>query len=167
MAGKVERVLNELILEHARTNEAVGNLGLAISDATAQELIQKTGRSLPSEQTLGKQAFQKIAHSLELFNLSLRAHFFREETLLMEAFRESGSEALVAALNELMEEHNHMRERLEETMKEVEVLSGENISKFLWQTKAEELKIHLKQTESILAIHAEREEALFKVLRDF
>ncbi len=159
-------LIEELILEHKQTNEAAGNLQQTINDLTGQwEMEAAMEELVPGRLRDRRQKLKKLEESLGLLGRGLRAHFFREETLLLEVFESHGDKELASALKELLLEHNKLRRRLDRAHRAVDELLSSKLSGLLWQSKAWDLSAFVSKTAKFLAVHAQKEEDLYAKAR--
>jgi len=163
---ETNNLIEEFILEHRQTNEATSNLQQTINDLTGWKEMEAAREDFgPGRLQNQRQKLQKLEESLGLLDRGLKAHFFREETLLLKAFESHGGQELASALNELLLEHNELRRRLDSILgAAAELLSG-RLSESLWPSKAWDLRAYMSKTAESLAVHAQKEEALFDKAR--
>lgn len=113
-----------------------------------------------------KQGLQKLQEIAGTIDTGLRAHFEREETALLSAFKQHGDEKLVTAFNSLLLEHKDLGNRLTVLKNDVAQLTGGSLSGSIWQASAHDMRAHISHTRKLLEAHAQIEQELFRTLRN-
>ncbi len=94
----------------------------------------------------------------------LLAHFDREETAVLAAFKEQGDSELASAFYSLLLEHKDLRNRLDHTKNHVSQLTGGELSRHTWEATAHDMRAHITHTRKLLETHAEVEQELLRSL---
>ena len=106
-----------------------------------------------------------VTAKLENISSWLEKHFSREETVLRQAVELYGDNEILSSLNRLIFEHADLRYRINHSKKRVAELLGGNLEKTLWQSTAEDVRVYLDHTTTLLASHAEAENKLLNSVR--
>ena len=157
----IELIIEEhkLILQEFQALEKVAN------DAGAIIGLGKAKEAFVPGRFEQKQGLQELKKLVETSDEGLRAHFNREETRLMDAVAKHGGEELVSALRTLLNEHEELRNRLDESEKQIAYLTGSGISRHVWDAASYDMRAHISHTRKLLQAHTKMEQELLQKLR--
>lgn len=158
-------IIQQIIEEHKVIGKGFESLETTANDALALVGLEKAKGTLVPGRFDQKAGLQSLRESLDSVEKGLRAHFEREETLLLAAFRKHGGEELVSALNTLLMEHKDLLGRFEQCQKDIAGLQKGGMSRHLWEASANDMKAHIAHTRKLLMAHAEIEQELLHRLK--
>ena len=95
----------------------------------------------------------------------LNRHFDREETILLKAVKERGTEEMVNRFNALLLEHTDLRNRVSQTKEQIGSLKTGTLARHRWEAAANDIRDHLAHTRTLLEAHANMENTLFAEMR--
>jgi hemerythrin-like domain-containing protein len=154
-----------LIAEHKTLKEKFGTLENAMNDARVISDISHTLDSFSPDSPDVLVDLYNVNAKLENIISWLEKHFNHEENVLRPAVELYGDNEILSSLNRLVFEHADLRYRMEHSKKRVaELLSG-NLEKNLWQATAEDVRVYLDHTGTLLFSHAEAENKLLNSVR--
>ena len=96
----------------------------------------------------------------------VRAHFNREETILLTVFREHGDDKAMQTFQSLLTDHEQLRNQLSYCKLHLDKMTDTELSHEQRSRASKDLQEQIDKTRSLLERHAGREQMLFNVLLD-
>ena len=84
----------------------------------------------------------------------------------MAGFEKYGDRKLATALNSLLSEHKHLRDRLALSKEHVTQLMDGNLSRNLWEALGYDMRAYISETRKRLKTHADSEQELLRTMRN-
>jgi len=161
LAALIDRIIEEhrVILDNARNLEGVAN------DAGALKSIQSGKEAFMPGRGNSPEGLRKLESQRGKLEIGLLAHFDREETLLLQGFRDYGDEKIFKSLETILNEHTVIRERLMELKGLVAELIAEPQSRHVWEAKAYDMRAHISNLYNLVKIHAAAEQQILHSVR--
>ena len=158
-------LIDQIIEEHQIAFTRFKKLEGMFGDAAAISGIEAAKDAFMPGRLDQEQGLQKLLESLEIIDQGLLAHFDREETALLEAFKTYGDKKLVSALKALLAQHADFRSRLTHAKKHVTELISGGLARHRWEASAHDMRAHISHTRKLLLSHTADEQPLFMTLR--
>ena len=157
----IDQIIEEhkIIMRKAQTLEEVAN------DVEAIAGLDKAKEAFMPGTSEQKQGLEKLQEALDTIEEGVKAHFDREETALLAAFKKHGDKELASAFHSLLLEHEDIRSRLAHSKKHIAELTGGELSRHVWEASAHDMRAHISHTRKLLQAHASIEQELFQTLR--
>ena len=159
-------LMDAIIAEHKQIREDIettehiaGDLGAVL------ELDRATGGFEPVVLDRKRRGLQGLQQSLEKVDKELRAHFGREEGVLLTAFEDDGGRTFASALRALLGEHEELKNRIAKSKQDVAELAVGGLSREVWEGKAYGVRVYISHTRKLLEAHAQSELELLQTLR--
>ncbi|MFA5317055.1 MAG: hemerythrin domain-containing protein [Dehalococcoidales bacterium] len=162
---KALAIIEQIIEEHKTFLKSFEAIERVANDNEALRGFERAQETFVPGRLDQKAVLNKLKEMVEMVSQGLGAHFEREETALLAAFKDSGDEELVAALNTLLLEHKDLRYRLDHTGEHITRLAGGELSRQHWEATAHDMRAHITQTRKLLAAHAGVEQEMMLNLR--
>ena len=160
-------LIDRLIEEHKLIIKDVQSLQNAANDASLLVGLKEARETFVPGRFDQKQSLKKLQELLETIDKGLRAHFNREETLLLAAFEKHGDRKLVTTLKSLLLEHEDLRGRLSHSKVHIAELVSGGLARHRWEASANDMRAHLSHTRKLLEAHAAIENELLVELRRY
>ena len=158
-------LIDKIIAEHNEIMQRAKALEQVANDVEALGRLEEATKTFMPGRLDQKQGLQEMQGLLETIDEGLQAHFIREETGLLAAFEKHGDKKLASALHSLLLEHDDLRNRLSQAVKQVAELASGGLSRHLWEASAHDLRAHISHTLKLLGAHARGELELLLKLR--
>ena len=158
-------LIDQLIVEHRMFSERAGNLQEAANDAHLLDGLDEAKDTFTATKPGQSGGLGKLHSLLEDITPWLNRHFDREETILMKAVKERGTQDMVNRFNALLLEHTDLRARVTQAGEQVESLKTGTLARHRWEAAANDIRDHLAHTRTLLEAHAEMENTLFAEMR--
>ena len=162
---EVLSLIDGIIAEHKTIIRRVQTLEQVANDAEAIAGFEKAKEAFVPGRFDQKQGLQKLQELLETTEQGLQAHFIREETALLTAFKRHGDKNLASDFRSLLLEHEDLKNRFAHSRKHLAELTGGGMSRHLWEASAHDMRAHISHTRKLLEAHAEIERELLQTLR--
>ncbi len=159
---EVLALIEKIIEEHKMI---LGMVEKVVNDATALSEIEKAKDSFMPGRFDPRKGLEKLEESIQAIDGGLQAHFEREETALLKAFEQHGGGELVSTLRALLADHEYLRKRMAHGKTQVADLMSGELSRFVWEAKAFDIRAHIAYTRRLLETHAQYEQELLLKLR--
>ncbi|MFC1872450.1 hemerythrin domain-containing protein [Chloroflexota bacterium] len=158
-------LIEQIIAEHKTVFKDLTNIDQVASDVQAINALEDASDTFMPGRHHQKEDLEKMKVLLDGMEVGLNKHFEREETGLLEAFRQYGDQAMVAGLTMLLEEHGVLKERLGEARGMIVKLQNGSLGGHQWAATAGDLRAYMGQTRRHLEAHAASEQHLLSSLR--
>ncbi|RJQ39215.1 MAG: hypothetical protein C4555_03600 [Dehalococcoidia bacterium] len=158
-------LIEQIIREHGTYLEKLETMERVTNDAEALYSLKQSQEEFVPGRLDQKAILEKLKELVGLVSEGLEAHFEREETALVTAFKKAGDAKLIAAFNTLLLEHKDLRDRFALTRERLRHLAGGEMSRHIWEASAHDMRAHINHTRKLLAAHAGVEEELLGDLR--
>jgi len=157
----IDRIIEEhkVILSEAKSLEVVTN------DTFALEAIRQGREAFMPGRFDPKEGLLKLESLRAKLEQGLEKHFNMEETRLLEGIQRFAGDALLSTYETLLKEHREIRERMAELKGHVDELLTEYLSRHVWESKAYDMRAHMTNIYSRIAVHASNEEKLLHQVR--
>lgn len=162
---EVLRLIDKLIEEHKTIIGRLKTLEQVANDAEAIAGFDKAKQVFMPGRLEQKEGLQELEDLLDKIARGFRAHFKREETVLLTAFERYGGKNMASSLRSLLLEHDDLRSRIAHSKKHVAQLTGGKLSRQVWEATAYDIRAHISHTKKLVEAHAEIEKELFLTLR--
>ena len=129
------------------------------------ELGRAAGSFEPVTLDRRRRSVQGLRQSLEKVDKELKAHFEREERVLLTAFEDYGSRTFASALRVLLGEHEELNNRIAKSKQDAAELAAGGLSGEVWEGKAYGMRVYISHTRKLLEAHAQSELELLQTLR--
>ena len=160
-------LIEKIIEEHRIILGGIHNLNERANDVAAMRgLGQAQETFTPGRLHDQKEALRNWKESLSFVDAGIQAHFNREETALVAAIAEYGSEELASALRHWLAEHAELRERLAKMRIDVDELIAAESYHVVWQGKAWGIRVYMTHTGKLFDVHARGEQKMLVKLRN-
>ena len=160
-------LIDRLLEEHKVIIRDVQSLQRAANDASLLIGLKEARETFVPGRFDQKHGLQKLQEMLAAIDKGLRAHFNREETLLLAEFEKHGDRKLVTTLNSLLLEHEDLRNRLDHAKVDIDELMNGKLARQRWEASANDMRAHLSHTRKLLEAHAAVESELLLELRRY
>ena len=158
-------LINNIIKEHRIITRKVRTLEQAANDAeTLRELKKAREVFIPGRFSQASN-LQKLQELITTISLGFEAHFNLEETGLLIAFEKHGDKELASTLRSLLSEHEDLRGRFVHLKKNVAELVGGELSHYVWEANAYDMRAYVSHTRKLIEEHALTEQRLLQKLR--
>ena len=158
-------LIEQVIEEHKTVFQRLKTLEQVADDAEALKGFEEAQELFMPGWFDQKKKLERLEEIVNMVDEGLQAHFDREETALLAAFKEQGDRELADSFQSLLLEHKDLRNRLAHTKNHVSQLTGGKLSRHHWQATAHDMRAHISHTRKLLEAHAELEQELFFSLR--
>jgi iron-sulfur cluster repair protein YtfE (RIC family) len=158
-------LIDQLIVEHRMFHERAANLEQVANDAHLLDGIDEAKETFTATSPGARGNLDKLESLIDDIAPWLDRHFGREETILLKAVKEKGSQEMVNAFNALLLEHTDLRTRVKQTKEQIETLKSGALARHRWEAGANDIRDHLSHTRTLLEAHAERENVLFAEMK--
>ncbi len=161
-------LIDQILDEHNRIHRDLHRLERVSSDVDAlTELESDKTKSYFVVRTADgrEQGLQQWQEALEAIDEGLRAHFQREETLLAEAFQKHGNRELVLALDNVLHEHDELRDRVAKLRKDAADLVAGGLRVEVWEANGWGMRVNIDRIRALIESHAGSEQRLLNTLR--
>ena len=158
-------LIDQLIVEHRMFSERAGNLQEAANDAHLLDGLDEAKDTFTATKPGQSGGLSKLDSLLEDITPWLNRHFDREETILMKAVKERGTQDMVNRFNALLLEHTDLRARVTQAGEQVESLKTGTLARHRWEAAANDIRDHLAHTRTLLEAHANMENTLFAEMK--
>ena len=164
-AEEILALIEQIIKEHRVMMEGIITLEHAANDASAITGLETAKGSFMPGRFDEKESLQKMQAQMEIVENVIYAHFNNEETRLVDAFKNYGDKNLVFALQNLLLDHEEIRNRFATSRNQVSELINGDLSRQIWEASAHDLRAHITHTRWLLGTHAGSEYELLMVLK--
>ena len=162
---EVLSLIDKIIEEHKTIIGRLKTLEQVANDAEAIVGFDKAKQVFMPGRLEQKEGLQELEDLLDKMFRGIRAHFKREETVLLTAFERYGDKNMASSLRSLLLEHDDLRSRMAHSKKHVAQLTGGKLSRQVWEATAYDIRAHISHTRKLMEAHAEIEKELFLTLR--
>ena len=164
--SEVIDLIQQIINEHTTILGGVMNVEKSVNDVKLMAAFGETEREITSFRLEQSDGLRKLQDGLENLLSQVRAHFNREETTLLTAFRNHGDEKTMQTFQSLLTEHEQLRNQIVYCKLHLDKMTDILLSYEQRSKAAKELQQEINKTSSMLEQHAGREQMLFNVLLD-
>jgi hypothetical protein len=158
-------LIDQLIAEHKIFNERTANMEQVANDAHLLDGLDEAKDTFTATKPGPSGGLARLESLLEDITPWLNRHFDREETILLKAVKERGSQEMVNSFNALLLEHTDLRTRIAQTKEQIESLKSGALARHRWEAGANDIRDHLAHTRTLLEAHANMENTLFAEMR--
>ncbi|MFW6057176.1 MAG: hemerythrin domain-containing protein [Chloroflexota bacterium] len=162
------KIVDDVQTEHDQISADFDELSKLSRDIEA-EAIRDTGSA---QETLVPRALDGQYQSLRTWKArldalaeSLREHFKREETVLMDVFERSRNDELIHGLEELLKEHQSLLDEIDGCRRMAEDLVSGGSRIVVWEGSGWGMKHNIERLQQHVAEHTEQEHDLFERLK--
>lgn len=159
-------LIEKIIEEHKQILGNIRALEQVTNDAGALRVLDIAKEGFMPGRPDQAEGLHKLDELLAMTNSGIRAHFNREETGLLAAFEEHGGEMLISALRALLLEHDVIRKRFVHAEQLVTELKMGDLSRYVWEASAYDMRAHIAHTRKLFEVHARSEQNLLRTLRN-
>jgi hypothetical protein len=152
--------IEKIIEEHKIILADFDTLEKVVNDAGAMVAMEKSKDAFMPGRPWRREDLQKLEETRNMVMVGLEAHFNREETALLGAFREYGRQDFITSLLNLLADHRVIRSELVEVKQDVSELLGEKLSRALWESKGYDIRARISKLHKTVAKHAGEEQIL-------
>jgi iron-sulfur cluster repair protein YtfE (RIC family) len=156
-------LIEEVLAEH---KTILQRLDQVVNDAEALRGFEEAKEVFMPGRLDQKAGLDKLEELVDLIDHGLQAHFDREETAVLTVFEEQGDQELASAFHSLLLEHKDLRDRLSHTKNYVAQLTSGELSRYVWESTAYDMRAHITHTRKLLEAHAGIEQELLLSLRE-
>ena len=158
-------LIDQLIAEHKIFAERTENMERVANDAHLLDGLDEAKGAFTAT-TPGKSGnLAKLESLLQDISPWLNRHFDREETILLKAVKERGTQDIVNRFNALLLEHTDLRARIKQSEDQIASLKSGAMARHRWEASANDIRDHLAHTRELLEAHAGMENILFAEMR--
>lgn len=158
-------LIDQLITEHKMFSEQTADMTQVANDAHLLDGIDEARGTFTATHPGQSGGLARLETLLDNIAPWLNRHFDREETILLKAVKERGSEEMVNRFNALLLEHTDLRARVGQTKDQIEALKSGTLARHRWEAGANDIRDHLTHTRTLLEAHADMENELFAEMR--
>jgi hypothetical protein len=160
-------LLDKLEAEHKELMRGAQNLEQIANDLDAIVSLKKASEEIvPWQMVRRRQILQDLRQSLEMIDGKLSEHFEREERdLLALCQTHTNSEKFGKVLLNFIIEHEEIKSRIAKSKLDTVTLTTEELSPYIWEGRAYQMRFYLNHTRRRLQAHSENEQELLNALR--
>ena len=158
-------LIDQLIEEHRMFSERTANMAEVANDAHLLDGIDEAKDTFTATRPGKSGGLASLENLLDDITPWLNRHFDREETILLKAVKERGTEEMVNRFNALLLEHTDLRNRVSQTKEQIGSLKTGTLARHRWEAAANDIRDHLAHTRTLLEAHANMENTLFAEMR--
>ncbi len=166
--GEAAKIIDKILAEHELIHREFAKLDVATGDIDSATRLQSQEVKeyfVPRGLSGQEEGIAKWKAQLDTIEETLHAHFKREEVSLAEAIKLEGTQDLVNALNELLQEHQDIKAHLSSLHKGAEDITSGGLRIEVWDADGWGMKHNIDSFRKKLEAHAERERVLFGSLK--
>ena len=166
--SEAAQIIDTILAEHELIHKEFTKLDVATGDidSAARLESQEVKEYFVPRGLSGQQGgLAKWKAQLDRIEETLYAHFEREEVSLAEAIKLEGTQQLLDALNELLQEHRDIKVHLSSLHKGAEDITSGGLRIEVWDADGWGMKHNIDSFREKLEAHAERERVLFGNLK--
>lgn len=158
-------LIDQLIAEHKVFAERTENMEQVANDAHLLDGLDEAQGAFTDTSPGKGGTLAKLESLLEDISPWLNRHFDREETILLKAVKERGTQDMQNRFNALLLEHTDLRARVKQTEDQIVTLKSGAMARHRWEATAQDIRDHLAHTRQLLEAHAGMENVLFAEMR--
>jgi hypothetical protein len=159
-------LLDKLDAEHKELMREAHNIEHIANDLDAGMSLKKASEDfVPWRIDRCKQIVRDLQVSLEMIDTKLSEHFDREEKDLLVLCQTHDNGTFGSVLLNLIFEHGEIRNRIAKSKLDVASLANDDLSPYIWESRAYPVRFYLNHTRRRLQAHAEGEQELLNALR--
>ena len=158
-------LIEQLIVEHRIFNERATNLEQVANDAHLLDGLDEAKDAFTATRPGAGGGLGKLESLLDDISPWLNRHFDREETILLKAVKERGTQEMVNAFNALLLEHTELRNRVGQSREQITMLKSGTLARHRWEASANDIRDHLTHTRTLLESHSTMENGLFAEMK--
>ncbi len=166
--GEAATIIDKILAEHELIHREFAKLDVATGDVdSAARLGSQEVKEyfVPRGLSGQHEGIVKWKAQLDAIEETLQAHFEREEVALAEAIKLEGTQSLLDALNELLDEHKEIKAHLASLHEGAEDITSGGLRIEVWDADGWGMKHNIDSFREKLEAHAERERVLFGNLK--
>jgi len=161
-------IVGQILEEHKQFSNDFQSLSKVTSDVeAASKLDSKKTKDFFVPKSLDDHGSGVLQwkEMLEGIDRGLRAHFDREETALVGAFKRDGTPELAAALEELMKEHSSLNQHVAKLLKDADDIASGGAKIEVWEGSGWGMKTNIDRLRAEIEEHAEKERVLLGTMK--